>query len=96
VDSKHDGERVGAFGELTGFRQEFYECSTGRADALFELAWAVLCADGPVTTPAGLSLAPEHRRGHGALYDGLAAGAIDLARLRTAVTATTLPRDATP
>jgi hypothetical protein len=32
-----------------------------------ELADAVLCADGPVRTLAGLSLAAEHRRGHGAL-----------------------------
>lgn len=33
-------------GQLVGFRQEFYECLNGRADALFELAEAVLCADG--------------------------------------------------
>ena len=31
----------------------------------------MLCADGPVRTLVGLSLAPEHRRGHGALYDAL-------------------------
>jgi len=30
------------------FRWELYRCFTGRADALFELADAVLCADGPV------------------------------------------------
>ena len=29
------------------------------------------CADGPVRTLAGLSLVPEHRRGHGALYDAV-------------------------
>jgi hypothetical protein len=44
---------------------------TARADALFEVADAVLCADGPVRTLAGLSLAPGHRRGHGALRDAV-------------------------
>jgi hypothetical protein len=56
---------------LAGFRRELYRCFTARADALFELADAVLCADGPVRMLAGLSLAPEHRRGHGALYRSL-------------------------
>ncbi len=51
---------------LAAFRQELYRCFSARADALFELADAVLlCADGPVKTLVGLSLAPEHRRGHG-------------------------------
>jgi DDE superfamily endonuclease len=59
---------------LVGFRQELYRCFTARADALFELADAVLCADGPVRTLVGLSLAPEHRRGHGALYDAVSHG----------------------
>ena len=40
----------------------------------------------------GLALAPEHRRGHGALYDGLNAGRIDIQRLRTAVAGLSLPR----
>jgi len=31
----------------------------------------MLCADGPVRTLAGLSLGPEHRRAHGALYDAV-------------------------
>ena len=35
-------------GTLAGLRREFYACLTKRADALFELADAVLCADGPV------------------------------------------------
>src|SRR5438477_7293400 len=47
-----------------------------RADALFELAEAVLCAGGPVRTLAGLSLAPEHQRGHGALYDAVNCGRV--------------------
>jgi hypothetical protein len=35
---------------------------------LFELTDAVLRAEEPGTSPVGLSLAPEHRRGHGTLY----------------------------
>jgi hypothetical protein len=60
---------------------------TRRADALFELTDAVLCTNGPVTSMVGLSLVAEHRRGHGALYDAVNSGRIDLARLRTAVAA---------
>jgi hypothetical protein len=62
---------------LTGFRQRLYDCLTGRADALFELVDAILCADHAVTSLVELSLEPEFRRGHGALYDALAAGSID-------------------
>ncbi len=76
---------------LASFRGELYRCFTVRADALFELADSVLCADGPVRTLAGLSLAPEHRRGHGALYDGLNAGRVDVARLRWSLAALPLP-----
>ena len=36
-----------------------------------------MCADHAVTSLAELSLVPEFRRGHGALYDALAAGRID-------------------
>ena len=64
---------------------------TARADELFELADSVLCAEGPVRTLVGLSLAPEHRRGHGALYDGLSAGRVDIARLRWSLAALPLP-----
>ena len=56
---------------LAVFRGELYRCFTARADALFELADALLCTDGPVKALAGLSLAPEYRRGHGALYDAV-------------------------
>ncbi|GAA2774585.1 hypothetical protein GCM10010521_61200 [Streptomyces rameus] len=58
----------GALDVLSRFRVEFYECLYARADALFELTDAVLCADGPVNTLVELSLAVEHRRAHGALY----------------------------
>jgi hypothetical protein len=37
-------------------------------------------------------LAPEHRRGHGAMYDGLNEGCVEVQRLRTAVAGLTLPR----
>ena len=67
---------------LAAFRRELYRCFTARADALFEVADAVLCAEGPVKTLAGLSLAPEHRRGHGALYDAVNCGKIAIGRLR--------------
>jgi len=85
------GGDVGVRGRLAAFRGELYRCFTARADALFELADAVLCADGPVKTLVGLSLAPEHRRGHGALYDALNAGRIDVARLRWSLAAMPLP-----
>ena len=50
--SVHDAGSSGAVGELSGLRQEFYRCLTRRADALFELTDAVLCADGPVRSVA--------------------------------------------
>ena len=54
-------------GDLARFREVFYDCLIARADALFEVTEALLCADGPVRSLVDLSLAPEHRRGHGAL-----------------------------
>src|SRR6266545_2450631 len=79
---------------LMGFRRELYRCFTARADVLFELAEAVLCAGGPVKTLAGLSLAPEHRRGHGALYDAVNSGRVEIARLRRSLAGLPLPRAA--
>ena len=66
-----------ALERLREFRAELYACLTRRADALFELADAVLCADHAVTSLVRLYLEPEFTRGHGALYDPLAAGRID-------------------
>ena len=83
-----------ALAVLARFRREFHACLTGRADELCELADAVLCADGPVRNLAALSLAPGHRRGHGALYDGLNCGRIDIARLRRCLAGLPLPRAA--
>ena len=79
---------------LSRFRQDFYACLTARADELSELADAVLCADGPVRDLAGLSLAPEHRRGHGALYDAVSHGGISIGRLRRSLAGLPLPRAA--
>jgi hypothetical protein len=88
-----DGPRedVLARDRLAGFRAGLYRCFTARADELFELADGVLCAGGPVRILVGLSLVPGHRRGHGALYDGLNAGRIEVARLRWALAALPLP-----
>ncbi|GIJ51382.1 hypothetical protein Val02_82680 [Virgisporangium aliadipatigenens] len=88
----HDPVRGKAFGDLRRFRQEFYGCLTSRADAMFELTDAVLCADGPVRSLAELSLVGEHRRGHGSAYAALADGRIDVERLRTVLAGVPLPR----
>ena len=69
--------RYRALERLRGFRQSLYECLDARADALFELADAVLCADHVVTSLVQLCREPEFTRGHGALYDALSAGRID-------------------
>ena len=93
MDSVHD-DRAGVE-PITGlcrFRDGFYSCLGARADAQFELTEALLCADGPVRSLVDLSLAPEHRRGHGALYDGLNHGSIEVARLRRGVAGLPLPR----
>ena len=83
-----------ALGVLARFRRDFHACLTARADELSELADAVLCAGGPVRCLAGLSLTPEHRRGHGALYDAVNCGRIDIARLRRCLAGLPLPRAA--
>ena len=83
--------RYRALERLRGFRQSLHECLDARADALFELADAVLCADHAVTSLVQLCLEPEFRRGHGALYDALAAGRIDDERLFCLLTGTLTP-----
>src|SRR4029453_15587508 len=69
-------------GDLAGFRQELYRSFTARADVLFELTDAVLCADGPVRSLVELTLLAEHRRGHGAMYDALNQGRVGPQRIR--------------
>jgi hypothetical protein len=76
---------------LAGFRGELYRCLARRGDALCGLADAVLCAPGRVADLAHLSLVPEFGRGHGALYDGLGAGRVEVGRLRRAVAGLALP-----
>jgi len=71
---------------LAEFRRRLHGCLTARGDALFELADAVLCAGRPVKSLVRLSLEPEFRRGHGALYDALAAGRVDDERLFSLLT----------
>jgi hypothetical protein len=90
---RHPGRARGelALGELVWFRRELYASLIALADALFELTDAVLCTDGPVTSLVELSLLAEHRRGHGALYDALAAGRVEPERLRRMVAALPLP-----
>ena len=81
-----------AAGVLADFRRGFYRCLTRRADVLFELTDAILCTGGPVHSLVDLTLTPEHRRGHGALYDGLNNGRIDIDRFRNALAGLPLPR----
>jgi hypothetical protein len=94
MSSVYDRDPAAASGDLRRFRREFYACLTARADALFELADAVLCADGPVRSLVELSLVGAHRRGDGALYGALERGGIDVVRLRTALTSAPMPRAA--
>ena len=79
-------------GDLARFREEFYGACTARADALFELTDAILCADGPVRSLVELTLVAEHRRGHGAMYDALARGRVEPQRIRRCLAALPLPR----
>jgi len=81
------GPGVAELERLCGFRGELYRCLGRRADELFELTEALLCAEGPVQTLVGLCLTPEHRRGHGALYDGLNCATVDADRLREVLAA---------
>jgi DDE superfamily endonuclease len=73
--------RYRALERLREFRSRLYGCLMRRADALFELTDAVLCADHAVTSLVQLCLEAEFTRGHGALYDALSAGRINDERL---------------
>jgi Transposase DDE domain len=67
---------------LGGFRTELHACFPRRADALFELADALLCAQPPLLSLPHLSLEPVHQRGWGSAYAALARGEVDAERLR--------------
>lgn len=92
--SVHHPDTAAALGELSTFRDQFYGCLSRRADALFELADALLCCDGPVRSLVETSLTGEHRRGHGSLYAALNRGRLEITRLRRALTSLPLPRAA--
>lgn len=79
---------------LSRFRAGLYACLPRRADSLFELCDAMLCADSPVTSLPELTLLAEHQRGHGAMYDALNHGRLDISRLRWSLAALPLPRAA--
>jgi hypothetical protein len=66
---------------LGAFRTELHACFPRRADALFELGDALLCAQAIPSLPH-LSLEPVCRRGWGSAYAALARGRIDAERLR--------------
>jgi hypothetical protein len=66
---------------LGAFRNELHACFSRRADALFELGDALLCAQGFGSLPH-LSLEAVHQRGWGSAYAALARGEIDAERLR--------------
>ncbi|WP_063126747.1 transposase [Nocardia fusca] len=90
----HDTGCAGTVGDLSAFRRELYRCLTWRADAVFDLCDAVLCADGPVRSLPELSLIGEHRRGYGSICAALDCGRVDIARLRRALVSMPLPRAA--
>ena len=69
---------------LRSFRAALYACFDRRADALFEVADALL-ASAPVASLPHLSLAPLHRRGWGSVYAALSEGRIASDALRAAV-----------
>src|SRR5215208_7613206 len=50
----HDGNAMEPPDALRAFRRSFYECFHRRKDALFELADAILSADGAAPSPAHL------------------------------------------
>jgi hypothetical protein len=68
-------------GRLGGFRTELHARFTRRADALVDLADALLCAPA-VPSVAHLSLEPAYRRGWGSAYDAPTSGRVDTERLR--------------
>jgi hypothetical protein len=74
------------------YRDDLFDCLTARGDELLELVDALLCADGPVRAPVDVTLVAEHRRGHGAMYDALNGGAIDVPRLRQVLAGLPMPQ----
>ena len=67
---------------LAAFRAELHAWFLRRADALFELSDALLCAQTPLPSLPHLSLEPVHRRGWASSYAALASGRVQVERLR--------------
>src|SRR5215218_7614345 len=88
-------ERSNALDVLHTFRKSLYRCFDRRADALFELADAILTA-GVVPSPVHLSLEAVHRRGWGSLYAALNRGRIDAEALRDLLARHPLAESETP
>ena len=85
------GDQDRALGVLAAFRRELYWCFSKRPDGLAELADAVLCKPDRVHMLAELSLVPECRRGHGAVYDAVNSGRVQIGRLRRSLAALPFP-----
>src|ERR687891_478936 len=77
---------------LAAFRSELHACFTRRADALFDLGDALLCAQAIPSLPH-LSLEPVHRRGWGSAYAALACGRVEVERLRDLLASSLPPAD---
>ena len=92
VEGADQGRLVAEPARLQKFCGDLYRCLNRRSDELFELTDALLCAEGPVTSLVGLCLVPEHRRGHGGLYDALNCGPLDADQLRGKLAGLPAPR----
>ena len=91
AQSRAGASRIGRWGCWRRSARELYRCFGKRPDALSELADAVLCKPDRVHMLAELSLEPECRRGHGAVYDAVNCGRVQIARLRRALAGLPLP-----
>jgi hypothetical protein len=78
--------------QLGAFRDQLHACLSRRADALFELGEALLCAQAVPSLPH-LSLEPVHQRGWGSSYAALACGRMDTERLRDLLAGCLPPAD---
>ena len=77
--------------DLVAFRRELLGCLTRRGGALFGLADAMLCAQGPVLSPAELSLEPEFGRCYGSAYAAVGEGRVDEVAFRRLLAGRTAP-----
>jgi DDE superfamily endonuclease len=86
------GSRVPDQGRRAGWSAAAWGApAAGPGSRRAELADAVLCRPERVHMLAELSLEPECRRGHGAVYDAVNCGGVQVARRRRALAALPLP-----